>query len=130
MSETPPIQSEPARVAPAAARSGPVRIQVQALPWATIYVDGKLVGETPLGDLAVEPGLRVRALRTEQIVGQSLGELKLRERTGCSAVAIERGDDLLVQLEEAMLIAAGDRLFVCGANDAIRSAVALLEARA
>jgi hypothetical protein len=34
-----------------------VHVQVQALPWATIYVDGKLVGETPLGDLPVAAGL-------------------------------------------------------------------------
>jgi hypothetical protein len=35
-----------------------VHVHVQALPWATIYVDGVLAGETPLGDLPVAPGLR------------------------------------------------------------------------
>jgi type II secretory pathway predicted ATPase ExeA len=67
--EPEPLPAVAAEPEPAAARtppppeqaatpSGPVRVHVQALPWATIYVDGKLAGETPLGDLPVEPGLR------------------------------------------------------------------------
>jgi hypothetical protein len=47
-----------------------VRVQVQALPWATIYVDGKRVGETPLGDLPVGRG--VREFRAEMPDGRTL----------------------------------------------------------
>jgi type II secretory pathway predicted ATPase ExeA len=49
---------EPEPAPPPAVPAGPVRVNVQALPWATIYVDGVLAGETPLGDLPVKPGLR------------------------------------------------------------------------
>jgi len=47
-----------AEAPPPAVRVGSVRVHVQALPWATIYVDGELVGETPLGNLKVAAGTR------------------------------------------------------------------------
>jgi hypothetical protein len=38
--------------------AGP-RLSVNAAPWAEIHLDGKPVGETPLGELAVAPGPHV-----------------------------------------------------------------------
>ena len=35
------------------------RLSVNAAPWAEIHLDGRPVGETPLGELAVAPGLHV-----------------------------------------------------------------------
>jgi type II secretory pathway predicted ATPase ExeA len=43
---------------PAPPPSGP-RLSVNAAPWAEIHLDGKPVGETPLGELAVAPGPHV-----------------------------------------------------------------------
>ncbi|MEO8196627.1 MAG: NAD-binding protein [Thermoanaerobaculia bacterium] len=89
-------------------------------------VAGQILGHQILGEesLAVEPGLRIRSLSMERVTGRALGDLALRRRTGCSVVAIERGDSLLVKLDETMRLLADDRLFVCGSNDAIRRAVA------
>jgi len=95
-------------------------------------VAGQIVGHRILDEesISVEPGLRVRALDTTALAGRTLGEMALRERTGCSAVALERGEELRVELDESLRIEAGDRLFVCGATDSIRRAVAAYEARA
>jgi hypothetical protein len=65
----PEVAPEPVRAAPTRPPE-PVRVQVQAHPWATIYIDGKLVGETPLGDLPVQPGLR--EFRAEMPDGRKL----------------------------------------------------------
>jgi len=39
-----------------APQSPPVLTNVNAKPWATIEIDGRLVGETPLGELPLSPG--------------------------------------------------------------------------
>jgi type II secretory pathway predicted ATPase ExeA len=65
-----PARSESGPTPPPAARTGSVRVQVQALPWATIYIDGELVGETPLGDLPVDAGMR--EFRAEMPDGRTL----------------------------------------------------------
>jgi len=95
-------------------------------------VAGQIVGHRILDEesISVEPGLRVRALDTASLAGRTLGDLALRERTGCSAVALERGEELRVELDESLRIEAGDRLFVCGATESIRRAVAAYEAKA
>ena len=44
--------------APAAAAPEPVRVHVNARPWARISVDGEEIGVTPLGNVPLEPGVR------------------------------------------------------------------------
>jgi hypothetical protein len=67
----PPAQVEPAapvRTAPdetprpAAAVSG--RLFVNARPWGQLYIDGRLIGNTPQPDLALTPG--VHTIRVER----------------------------------------------------------------
>ena len=43
---------------PAAAAPEPVRVHVNARPWARISVDGEEIGVTPLGNVPLEPGVR------------------------------------------------------------------------
>ncbi|MEZ5313533.1 MAG: NAD-binding protein [Thermoanaerobaculia bacterium] len=94
-------------------------------------VAGQILGHQILHEesISVEPGLRVRALDSDRIAGRSLGDLALRDRAGCSVVAIERGENLLVQLDEGTRLETGDRLYVCGPGAAIRRAAAALDAR-
>lgn len=79
--------------------------------------------------ISVEPGLRVRGIGTAKLVGRAIADLDLRARTGCSVVAIERGDELLVRLDTSAQIIDGDRLYICGAPQAVREAAARLEPR-
>ncbi|MGE0639909.1 MAG: TrkA family potassium uptake protein [Thermoanaerobaculia bacterium] len=94
-------------------------------------VAGQILGHQILHEesISVEPGLRVRALDSDRIAGRSLGDLALRDRAGCSVVAVERGEELLVQLDEGTRLETGDRLYVCGPSAAIRRAAAALDAR-
>jgi type II secretory pathway predicted ATPase ExeA len=80
----PPVAAprEPARAEPAVS-ARPVPVNVQALPWATIYVDGRLVGETPLGDLPVDPG--VREFRAEMADGRVLTK-RVQVRAGTRVI--------------------------------------------
>jgi hypothetical protein len=38
------------------ARAPALLVSVNATPWATIEIDGRLVGETPLADVPLAPG--------------------------------------------------------------------------
>jgi type II secretory pathway predicted ATPase ExeA len=51
----PPAPTPEPRVAPAPPPTG-TRLNVNAIPWAEIEVDGRRVGQTPLGDLPLAPG--------------------------------------------------------------------------
>ncbi len=48
VSPPPPQREEP--------KAPPILTNVNAKPWATIEIDGRLVGETPLGELPLSPG--------------------------------------------------------------------------
>jgi len=93
-------------------------------------VAGQIVGHQVLAEesIWVQPGLRVRALSADTVAGRTLRELDVRARTGCSVVALERGDELHVQLDETTRFEAGDRLYVCGSAPSIRRASGLLGA--
>jgi type II secretory pathway predicted ATPase ExeA len=53
----------PLEAAPLAPRPAGPLLSVNAAPWAEIQVDGRVVGETPLGELAVAPGPHVVSAR-------------------------------------------------------------------
>lgn len=42
-------------------------LNINAQPWATVFVDGKQVGETPIGDLSVTPGQHEIVFRHPQL---------------------------------------------------------------
>ncbi|MFW6384971.1 MAG: cation:proton antiporter regulatory subunit [Halodesulfurarchaeum sp.] len=52
-----------------------------------------------------------------EIVGQSLTDAKIRERTGVSIVAIEREDDVIPSPPPDTVIAEGDTLVVIGSRE-------------
>jgi hypothetical protein len=53
----------PLEAAPLAPRPAGPLLSVNAAPWAEIQLDGRVVGETPLGELAVAPGPHVVTAR-------------------------------------------------------------------
>jgi Trk K+ transport system NAD-binding subunit len=44
----------------------------------------------------------------------------VRERTGCSVVAVERGDDVIVDLGPGFRFQPEDAVYLCGSNNALR----------
>jgi len=69
-------------------------------------------------ELSIDSRLRVLKADAGHLAGGSLSELAIRKRTGASVVAVERGDEVLVDLGPEFRFEAGDVLYVCGSKDA------------
>jgi K+/H+ antiporter YhaU regulatory subunit KhtT len=52
--------------------------------------------------------------------GQHPIEAGVRDKTGCSVVAVERGDDLLVEFGPEFRFTPGDAIYICGSEKATR----------
>ncbi|HVH05057.1 MAG TPA: hypothetical protein VNE71_03550, partial [Myxococcota bacterium] len=50
-----------------AAAAEPARLDVNAIPWAEVRVDGRAVGETPIFELRLAPGPHVIDLRNSPL---------------------------------------------------------------
>lgn len=94
-------------------------------------VTAQIVLHHVLGEraVAVEPGLKVGVFVIERPAGTRLGDLRLREAAGCSAVALERGDQLELRLSEQTTLERGDQLYLAGSADALRRAAQLLSSQ-
>jgi Trk K+ transport system NAD-binding subunit len=79
-------------------------------------VSGQMLARRLLGEeaVAIDPQLTVRRVPTEVLAGRRPAELGIRERTGCSVVAVERGDRVLVELGGDFRFEPGDAVYVCG----------------
>jgi Trk K+ transport system NAD-binding subunit len=83
-------------------------------------VSGQLLAWRLLGkeSVAVDPELRVVKVTARGLEGRRPAELAVRETTGCSVVAVERGDDLLVEFGDGFRFRADDAIFICGSSEA------------
>lgn len=81
-------------------------------------VAGSLFGRVALG---LDGGLEIGELAAGTFAGRAIDVLDLRESTGCSLVALGRGDEIHVQLR-GLVIDAADRLYVCGPAAAVAAA--------
>ena len=81
-------------------------------------VSGQLLAWRLLGkeSVAVDPELRVIKVSTRGL--EHLKQNDLREKTGCSIVAVERGEDLLVEFGAEFKFRSGDAVYVCGSVEA------------
>ena len=66
-------------------------------------------------DLLLEEQLRFIRVSPGDLVGEHPWRAQVREKTGAAVVAIERGENVVVNFEPAFRIEAGDVVFVCGA---------------
>jgi Trk K+ transport system NAD-binding subunit len=84
-------------------------------------VSGQMPARRLLGEEAVsiDPLLKVRRVAPDGLVGRNPAELRLRERTGCSVVAVERGDDVVVTFGPGFRFADGDAIYLCGSGEAV-----------
>jgi K+/H+ antiporter YhaU regulatory subunit KhtT len=53
-------------------------------------------------------------------VGRTVGEADVREATGCTVIAIERGDETMTDIGPDTRIGEDDELIVVGADEGIR----------
>jgi len=85
-------------------------------------ISGQILAKKLLGQEAfeVDPQLKVRKVAAGPLAGRHPAELRLRSRTGCSLVAVERGDDVLVELGPDFRFQAEDTVYVCGSSGAVQ----------
>ncbi len=81
-------------------------------------VSGQLLAHRLLQQeaIAVDPQLRVLKTTATRLAGRRPASLDVRQRTGCSVVAVERGDDLIVELDSEFRFRSDDLVYVCGSS--------------
>jgi K+/H+ antiporter YhaU regulatory subunit KhtT len=77
----------------------------------------KLLGERAV---SVDRELKVQRVGTKALEGRGPAALAIRERTGCSVVAVERGDEVRVDLGPDFRFQPDDAVYVCGSAEAVR----------
>lgn len=85
-------------------------------------VSGQMLAKKLLGEesVSVDPQLKVVRTTAPGLADQRVADLAIRERTRCSVVAVERGDQVRVDLGADFRFEEGDTVYVCGSNEAVR----------
>ena len=83
-------------------------------------VSGQLLAMRLLGkeSITVDPELRVVKVTTRGLEKHHPKESSLSEKTGCTVVAVERGDELLVVFDADFRFHADDAVYICGSAEA------------
>jgi Trk K+ transport system NAD-binding subunit len=85
-------------------------------------VSGQMLAKKLLGQdaVSIDPHLKVLKVAPDGLAGQHPTGLHIRERTGCSVVAVERGEDVIVEFGPDFRFGPGDAVYVCGSGNAVR----------
>jgi len=85
-------------------------------------ISGQMLAKKLLGQeaFAVDTQLQVRKVPAQPLAGRHPSDLRIRARTGCSVVAVERGDDVLVDLDPDFRFQPDDTVYVCGSSSAVQ----------
>ena len=83
-------------------------------------VSGQLLAWRLLGkeSVAVDPELRVIKVSTRGLEKHHPKQTDLRDKTGCTVVAVERGEELLVEFGAEFRFQANDAVYICGSSEA------------
>ena len=83
-------------------------------------VSGQLLAWRLLGkeSVALDPELRVIKVSTRGIESFHPSHTEIRVKTGCSVVAVERGEELLVEFGSDFRFQANDSVYICGSAEA------------
>ncbi len=85
-------------------------------------VSGQMLARKLLGQeaVAVDPRLEILKVPVEGLAGLAPGDLSIREKTGCTVVAVERGEDVLVEFGPDFRFVQGDGVYVFGTTHDVR----------
>ncbi|MDH3255708.1 MAG: NAD-binding protein [Acidobacteriota bacterium] len=85
-------------------------------------VAGQILATRLLGQeaITVDPRLKVMKLVSAGLVGGHPAELRIREQTGVSVVAAERGDELILEFDSDFRFRSDDIVYICGSDEATR----------
>jgi Trk K+ transport system NAD-binding subunit len=85
-------------------------------------VSGQMLAKKLLGleSVAVDPQVRILKVPPAGLAGRRPAGLGLRERTGCSIVAVERGEEVFVEFPPDFRLGPEDSVYICGGAGAVR----------
>jgi Trk K+ transport system NAD-binding subunit len=85
-------------------------------------VSGQMLAQKLLGQeaVAVDPQLKILKIAPDGLAGRHPSGLGIRERTGCSVVAVERGDEVVVEFGPDFRFQPADAVYICGSGNAVR----------
>jgi Trk K+ transport system NAD-binding subunit len=86
------------------------------------HVSGQMLAKKLLGEegFAVDSQLKVQQVPAGPLAGQRPADVRVRERTGCSIVAVERGEEVLVEFPPGFRFTSNDAVYVCGSHAALK----------
>jgi Trk K+ transport system NAD-binding subunit len=85
-------------------------------------VSGQMLAKKLLGQesIAIDPQLKILKIAPDGLASHNPADLAVREKTGCSVVAVERGDQVIVDLGSEFRFRPEDAVYICGSNNALR----------
>jgi Trk K+ transport system NAD-binding subunit len=87
-------------------------------------VSGRMAASQLLPDrdvMSLKQQVKVIREQVPELVGQTIAEANIRDRTGCTVVAIERGDEVITEIGATTGIEPGDEVVVAGTDDGIHT---------
>ncbi|MBN2340352.1 MAG: NAD-binding protein [Deltaproteobacteria bacterium] len=84
-------------------------------------VADQLLGYQLFGEesISIQPQIKVVRTLPGVLAGAAVISSRVRERTGCSIVAVERGDEVIVKFNEDLTLAEHDHVYISGTPAAI-----------
>ncbi|MEX1364569.1 MAG: NAD-binding protein, partial [Nannocystaceae bacterium] len=84
-------------------------------------VAGEILAHKLLGDewISLEARVKLVGVRPVGLVGRKLRESNVGAKTGCTVVAVERDEEVFVDFSDDFVPAEGDRVHICGNEEAI-----------
>jgi Trk K+ transport system NAD-binding subunit len=82
-------------------------------------VAGQLLAYHVLGEMVSQQArIKLVKLGAGRLVGRNPLESRIREHTGCSVVAVERGGQVFMDIPPSFVLSEEDALYVCGTVNA------------
>ena len=83
-------------------------------------VAGQLLTHHILGEMVSQQAhIKLVKRSASKLIGHHPLESSIRERTGCTIVAVERGGEVIMDIPSAFALTAEDELYICGTVDAL-----------
>ena len=83
-------------------------------------VAGQLLAHHVLGEtVSLQPRIKLALVSAGQLEGKNPIRERIRERTGCTVVALDRGGTVTMDFPTDLELASDDAIYICGTADAI-----------
>lgn len=83
-------------------------------------VAGQLLTHHVLGEtISIQPRIKLVKVAAGRLAKKHPFHARIRERTGCTVVAVERGEETLMTFPPSFALTSDDHLYICGTPNAV-----------